>query len=239
MSSNPLFIEISDPITKRNYNLVRHYLIYLLDSGLDFLRQEYVKENSDSSFLEFTANNYFDYILKDYIRRKGKSQIRIVLNSAVECLDHLKDELIDPDFLDEIVKKTYNEYANVDWSLKHTSSSHPIRSELELISRLTYRISIIQATRFLSFREHDIRYIAELVRKKHKSQDTCQKEIDAVLSIFDQMIDCFERNLDAINIPFYKPTWNIRDWKYMRRIYEFALHFMENEIKKIYAGENF
>lgn len=239
MSSNPLIIDIPDPIIKRNYNLVRHYLIYLLDSGLDFLRREYIKENSDSSFLEFTAYNYYDYILKDYIRRKGKVQIRIVLNSAVECLDHIDDEIIDPNFLDNIVKKTFSEYANVDWSLKHTSSSHPIRSELELISRLTYRISIIQATRFLACKEPDLKFISELIRGKYATKEICQEALEAVLSIFDQMIDCFERNLDAINIPFYKPTWNIRDWKYMRRLYEFALELMEKEVSNIYAGEDF
>ncbi|UYP47494.1 hypothetical protein NEF87_003779 [Candidatus Lokiarchaeum ossiferum] len=239
MSSNPLIIDIPDPIIKRNYNLIRHYLINLLDSGLDFLRRIYVKENSDSSFLEFTANNYYDYILKDYIRRKGKTQIRIVLNSAVECLNHIEDDLIDPDFLDEKVKKTFAEYANVDWSLKHTSSSHPIRSELELISRLTYRISIIQATRFINCNEPDVKFVSELIRKKYATKELCQEALDAVLSIFDQMIDCFERNLDAINIPFYKPTWNIRDWKYMRRLYEFALELMDNELSKIYTGENF
>ncbi len=239
MSSNPLIIEIPDSNTKRNYNLLRHYLIYLLDSGLDFLRREYVKENSDTSFLEFTAYNYYDYILKDYIRRKGKSQIRIVLNSAVECLDHIGHEVIDPDFLDKVVKKSYTDYANVDWSLKHTSTSHPIRSELELISRLTYRISIIQATMLLATKEPDIKFVSELIRKKYPTKKACQFGIRAVFSIFDQMIDCFERNLDAINIPFYKPTWNIRDWKYVRRLYEFAQQLTDNEITKIYSGENF
>ena len=39
----------------------------------------------------------------------------------------------------------------------------------------------------------------------------------------DQVIDCFETHLDMINIPIYKPTFTVRDFDQIRKIYEFAI----------------
>ena len=50
-------------------------------------------------------------------------------------------------------------------------------------------------------------------------------------------MDCFERNLDIINIAFYKPTWNLRDFTYGRKIYEYGINLIEQEIRRIYSGD--
>jgi len=72
-------IEFENPLVKRNYYLLKHQLLYLLDSGLDFLKREYVKRNSDTSFMEFTSQNYYEFIMKHYIRKKIKFQISSIL----------------------------------------------------------------------------------------------------------------------------------------------------------------
>jgi hypothetical protein len=229
--NNP--VDIKNPLIKRNHALFNKYLTNTLDEFLIFLRSEYIRENSDSSFIEFTSINYFDFIMKDYIRKKGVSQIQRVLDSAVLCLDHIKGSVIEPTFLDQIVQNTYKEYANVDFSLKHTATSHPIRSELELLSQLTYRIAIIQCAEILKCNNENINFISELFKETYPTKKEFQKALKALFSMGDQMVDCFERNLDAITIPFYKPTWKIRDFKYMRRIYEYAIQLSEEEIIKI------
>ena len=74
--------EISDPITKRNYELLGNYFMSLIDAGLDFLKIQYVKDRSENTFHEFAADNYFDYILRDYLRRKARTQLIYILNST-------------------------------------------------------------------------------------------------------------------------------------------------------------
>ncbi|WP_457558004.1 hypothetical protein [Candidatus Harpocratesius sp.] len=237
MSNVNNLIEFPDPFVKRNYHLIRHYLLFLVDIGLDYLKREYLRHNSETSFQEFTANNYYDYILKDYLRRKLKGILKVILNASVEAIKYYKDEKIDAFELDKIVKKYYPEYAENDMSLLHSSPSHPNRSELETISRLTFRVAIIQTTRILQCKCKDISYYSDLIRTVYPEKKQCQISLHAILTMIDQMIDCFERALDLISIPFYKPTWNLRDFAYIRKIYEFAITETNHQIDLIYQGE--
>ncbi|MHA1673817.1 MAG: hypothetical protein ACTSYI_09310 [Promethearchaeota archaeon] len=240
MSQSQIDFETAGPsYIKRNYHLLRHYLLFLIDIGLDFLKQEYIRHNSENSFAEFTAHNYYDYILKDYVRRKLKSQLRSILNTSVYALPFYKNHRIDQNQLDELVKKYYPEYAENDMTLLHTSSSsgHPTRIELETISKLTFRVAIIQTTRVISCDTENIDHYSDLIRAVYPEIQQSRTSLKALLSMVDQMIDCFEHAADLISIPFYKPTWNLRDFGYMRKIYEFALQETNRQIEKIY-GEN-
>ncbi|RLI61837.1 MAG: hypothetical protein DRO88_12550 [Promethearchaeia archaeon] len=237
MSSANNFIEFRDPLIKRNYHLIRHYFLFLIDIGLDYLKREYINYNSESSFQEFTANNYYDYILKDYLRRKLKGQLKIILNASVEAVEQFPKEKIGGEPLDRIVKKNYPEYAENDMSLLHSSPSHINRKELETISRLTFRVAIIQITRIMRSNSENVKTYAELIRSVYPEKIQCQTSLQAILTMIDKMIDCFERSLDLIAIPFYKPTWNLRDFAYIRRMYEFAITEANHQIDLIYQGE--
>lgn len=219
--------------------LIRHYLVFLVDIGLDYLKQIYIRHNSENSFQEFTAQNYYDYILKDYIRRKLKAEIKIILKASAHATKFFQDNHISPENLDLIVNKFYPEYAENDMSLLHSSTTHPARSELETISKLTFRVAVLQATRLLVCRDENVEFYADLVRTVYPIQQQSQNSLHAILSMVDQMIDCFERSLDLISIPFYKPTWNLRDFSYMRSTYEFALQETNRQIDHIYRGEKF
>lgn len=234
MSSPNHFVEFSDPLIKRNYHLIRHYILFLIDIGLDYLKREYLKHNSETSFQEFTANNYYDYILKDYLRRKLKGLLKVVLNASVEAVDYFPHGTIAGEKLDRIVKKYYPEYAENDMSLLHSSVSHPNRRELETISKLAFRVAVIQITRIIRSRSEEINNYAELIRSVYPQKQECQISLQAILTVMDQMIDCFERSLDLIAIPFYKPTWNLRDFAYIRRMYEFAITEANHQIDLFY-----
>ncbi|MHA2001328.1 MAG: hypothetical protein ACTSVU_04470 [Promethearchaeota archaeon] len=225
--------KIDDPIIKRNYQIVKNQIIGLLDKGLDYLRQIYLKENSDTSFKEFTAQNYFDFVLRDYIRRKIIYQLKIILKTAILCLPHYQNESIDQNFLDNLINQRYSNYAEDDLTLLHSSSSHPARNELQNISKLTFRIYIIQTIYLIAVKEPEIQNYQDLVKHAFLTKKKCENSLNAILSMQDQMIDCFERNLDIVNIPFYKPTWNIRDFRYVRIIYEYALKNLNGELNKI------
>ena len=236
-SENRIDFEAAGPsYIKRNYHLLRHYLLFLIDTGLDFLKQEYIRQNSENPFAEFTAHNYYDYILKDYVRRKLKSQLRSILNTSVYALPFYKNHQIDQTQLDELVEKYYPEYAENDMSLLHTASGP--RKELETISKLTFRVSIIQTTRVISCKAENIENYSELIRAVYPEMHQSQTSLKTILSMVDKMIDFFEHALDSISIPFYKPTWNLRDFGYMRKIYEFTLQESNRQIEKIYQGKN-
>ncbi len=238
MSQSQIDFEAAGPsYIKRNYHLLRHYLLFLIDIGLDFLKQEYIRHNSDNPFAEFTAHNYYDYILKDYVRRKLKSQLRTILNTSIYALPYYKANRIDQNQLDGLVKKYYPEYAENDMTLLHTSSGHPTRIELKTISKLTFRVAIIQTTRIISCDAENIDHYSDLIRAVYPEIQQSQTSLKVLLSMVDQMIDCFERAADLISIPFYKPTWNLRDFGYMRKIYEFALKESNRQIEKIYGKD--
>ena len=229
--------KIDDPIIKRNYQIVKNQIIGLLDKGLDYLRQIYLKENSDSSFKEFTAQNYFDFVLRDYIRRKIIYQLKIILKTALLCLPHYQNDSIDQNFLDNLINQRYSNYAEDDLTLLHSSSSHPARNELQNISKLTFRIYIIQTIYLIAVKEPEIQNYQDLVKHAFSTKKKCEDSLNAILSMQDQMIDCFERNLDIVNIPFYKPTWNIRDFRYVRIISEYALKNLNEELNNIKFDE--
>ena len=230
-------MEFENQIVKRNYYLLKHQLIYLLDSGLDFLKREYVKRNSDTSFLEFTAQNYYDFIMKDYIRKKIKSQINSILKSGLLCVNHIVNDVVDPDYLDEIIEQKYPEYASNDLSLLHSSNNHPGYSELQMISRLTFRVTIIQTAYILSCQDLEIKTYAQLMEKVFPTKKETQEALNSIFSMFNQMVDCFERNLDMITIPFYKPTFNIRDFQFVRLCYEYAIKIIDEQLDDLYPEE--
>ena len=89
---------------RRNYNILEHYLDFLTGTGLDFLKREFIGRYADSSIKKFSAQNFFHFILRDYIENKVRSQVQIVLETAASCVTHLDNEIIDPDYLDEIIK---------------------------------------------------------------------------------------------------------------------------------------
>ena len=82
--------------------------------------------------------------------------------------------------------------------------------------------------------DDDIDTYAELVRHTFPTIQQCRNSVNAILSMIDQMIDCFERNLDMVVIPFYKPTFTIKDFQYVRRLYEYAQEILDEQIRKIF-----
>ncbi len=231
-------LEFENQLVKRNYYLLKHQLLYLLDSGLNFLKREYVKRNSETSFMEFTAQNYFDFILKDNIRKKIKNQINSILNSGLLCINHMIDgDVVDPDYLDQIIEQNYPEYASNDLSLLHSSNNHPGYSELQTISRLTYRVAIIQTAYILSCQDSEVKTYIQLMKKVFPTKKESQDALNSIFSMFGQMMDCFERHLQMITIPFYKPTFNIRDFQFVRICYEFAINIVDEQLKELYPED--
>jgi len=224
-------------LIKRNYYLLKHQLLFLLDSGLDFLKREYVNRNSETPFMEFTSQNYYDFILKDYIRKKIKNQINSILNSGLLCINHMVDDTVEPAFLDQIIEKKYPEYASNDLSLLHSSNNHPGFSELKTISRLTYRIAIIQTAYILSCPDLEIKTYLQLMKKVFPSKKESQEALNSIFSMFNQMVDCFERHLQMITIPFYKPTFIIRDFQFVRICYEYAIKIIDEQLNELYPEE--
>ena len=146
--------------------------------------------------------------------------------------------IVDADYLDTVVRKKFHQYAQFDMSLLHTVRTHPGHLELEQISKLTFRISIIQAARLLNVRTPQITNYAQLIRAAFPTMQECRHSLNAILSMVDQMVDCFERNMNMVQIPFYKPTYQTRDFEYVRRVYEYALKILDQQVRKIYLGED-
>ncbi len=228
-----------EPLLKRNYFMIGHYLIFLIDLGLDFLRREYIRKNAENEFQKFSARSFYNFILKDYIRKKVKNQIKVILNAAVDCIkaNKVNNGIVDPDYLDDVVRRMFNQYAENDMSLLHTTKTHPGHLELKQISKLTFRISIIQSSRLLNVKKQDIDTYGELVSAAFPTLQKCRHSLDAILSMVDQMVDCYERNMSMVQIPFYKPTYQTRDFEYVRRIYEYALEILDQQLRKIYRDD--
>ncbi len=236
MSPFEISTPISDPLIKRNYKLIGNYLVGLLDKGLDFLKKYYVEQNSETTFQEFAADNYYDYILRDYLKRKIKTQIKFILRGAIACLDHYKDNLVDSIFLDDLIANIFSEYQDVDLVLLHSDHSHPAYPELEILSRLTLRVAILQIIPLLANPTPNIQSEMPLILSAFPDEIATRNSIDAIFSMFDQIIDVFERNLKIINIPFYRPTYRIRNFDYARHIYEFALERAREEITQLFKN---
>lgn len=233
-----LHFHISDPLILRNYKMVGKYLIELVDKGLDFLKVIYVQRNSDTSFQEFAADNYFDYILRDYLKRKIKNQLRFVLKGAIAANDFYIDSVIDQNQLDMLIDDMFPDYKESDLVLLHSDSHHEAYSEILLLSRLTLRVAIIQMVPIMNNPDPNADTAVKLILSSIPSVKSCTNSISALFSMFDQIIDVFERNLEIITIPFYRPTWRIRDFSYTRHLYEFALERATEEVKKVYNGAN-
>lgn len=227
---------IKDPIVQNNYKIVGNYLMDMVDQGLDFLKQVYIERNSDTSFQEFAAENYYDYLLRDYLRRKIKTQIRFILKATAYSLLCNDNTEINSVFLDDFIKDIFPSYEEIDLVLLHSDANHPSYSELVFLSRLTLRVAILQLFPILKPSNSSAESIIDLILSAYPNEKDSNNSIDAIFSMFDQIIDVFERNLELINIPFYRPTWRIRDFTYTRRLYEYALKRVRHEISSIYQG---
>jgi len=156
----------------------------------------------------------------------------------LKCINHNNNGAVDPDYLDEIIEQQYPEYASNDLSLLHSSNSHPGYSELQTVSRLTFRVSIIQAAYILSCQDPEVITYIQLIKKVFPSKKESQDALNSIFSMFNQMVDTFERHLQMITIPFYKPTFNIRDFQFVRICYEFAINIVDEQLNELYPEED-
>lgn len=234
VDEQPPVPKFSDPFIERNYNLMFHYLMFLVDAGLDFLKREYISKNSETQFKQFSATSYFNFILRGFIRDKIKNQIRVILHAGVDCAAHFQEDYVDPDVLDEVVQRRLPRYYRNDLTLINTSTTHPGHQELKMISKLTFRIAVIQSTRILICKDAEVKTYDELVRSALPIYEQCRNSVNAMLSMVDQMIDCFENHPDMISIPFYTPIFSVRDFQYVRRVYEYALKTMDEQLELLY-----
>ena len=230
-------IHIEDSIIKRNYEIVGKYFISLVDDGLNFLKTIYVKNRAENSFQEFAAENYYEYILRDYLRRKIRAQIKFVLKGAVLSLDHITNETVDQDFLDNLIAETITDFQEYDLTIIHTDREHVAYQELKVLSKLTYRVSVIQVSFLLRNRDPEISNIQELIQRAFPTIEEGWNSVNIIFTMFDQIIDIFERNLDLIEIAFYKPTFRIRNFFYTRNLMEYAITKIREELQKIYGIE--
>ena len=101
---NPLDLDdpSNDSLVYRNYQILGKYLMKMVDKGLDFLKNVYIDRNSETSFQEFAAENYYDYILRDYLRRKIKTQMKFLLKSAIFSIASYHQGVISSEFLDNL-----------------------------------------------------------------------------------------------------------------------------------------
>jgi hypothetical protein len=230
-------IHIEDSIIKRNYEMVGKYFISLVDDGLDFLKTIYVKNRAENSFQEFAAENYYEYILRDYLRRKIRVQIKYVLKGAVLSLEHFNNNTVDPDFLDNLVAEIIPDFQEYDLTIIHTDHEHVAYQELKVLSKLTYRLSVIQVCYLLRNRDSEISNVQELIQQAFPTIKEGWNSVNVLFTMFDQIIDIFERNLDLIEIAFYKPTFKIRNIFYTRNLMEYAITKIREELQKIYGIE--
>lgn len=230
--------KIDDPVQKSNYKLIWRYLNFLLEEGILFLRNEYISRNDQTSLTRFSAISFYDFVLKETIQTKIKNILRVILNAGVECVPfyHHENDEIDPDQLDKIIEKKYPLYAKNDMTLMNSLHTHPAFPEIEMISILTFRVAVIQAARLIASKVFTHNY-TDLVRAVFTDKQSCFNSVNAILMMIDQMIDLYEQNLDLINIPVYQPAFTIRDFHYIRKIYEFAQTLLREEINKIYASD--
>jgi hypothetical protein len=234
MSSTTNEIDIKDPLIKRNFEIIFKYLMRLVDYGLNYLKKEYLNNYTNLTIQKLSAASFFEFIVRDNIRNKIRNQIRVLIRTAVGCVDNFDGENIEFDFLEKLVERKYPIYEKNDMSLLHSLSSHPAYQEMKTISILTFRVSIVQITRLLVCKDSTVTTYPELVFASYNTYEQCVRSVKAVLSMIDQMMDTFENNLDMINIPIYLPTFTLRDFQYVRKVYEYGLSLLDKEIKKIY-----
>jgi hypothetical protein len=238
MSDNISHVTITDPILKRNYFIIYEYLIYLLDSGLNYLKRTFMDSiDKKDYFKKFSMESFYDFILRDNIRNKVKSQMRAILNGSVACASSWNGKEVPFEVLEEVLDKKYPLYERNDMSLLHTSETHPGHQELRMLSKLTYRVCMLQLTRLIVVRDPNVKNYEDLTRIAHPTKEDCLTSIRALLGMVDETIDCFETNLDMINIPIYRPTFTVRDFVYVRKIYEYALKVIDEIVEKIYINQ--
>jgi hypothetical protein len=240
MSNNtpdtPLF---RDPEIKRNYYLLFNYLEYLMDSGLNYLKREYLAQYQDDNIKKLSASSFFEFIVRDNIRAKVRNQIRAVLGAAVMCIEYYDGDNIQAEELNRIIDKKYPLYGKNDMTLIHSSVTHPAYGELRIVSKLTFRVLLLQCSKILSCKDPNIKIYEDLLRYAYKDYEECHQSVSAMFSMVDQMIDIYENNIESelINIPVYKPTFTLRNFTYVRKIYEYALRVVDKILKTAFGME--
>jgi hypothetical protein len=227
---------IQDPILANNYALIWRHFQGLIDEGIMVLREMYIENNNSTPLSRFSAISFYDYILKQNIEVKLKNQLRVILKAGIECVnhyDHNKKE-VNPEYLDKTIGRRYPLYRLNDMTLLHSSKIHPAYPDIELISILTFRVAVEQTTRMLSCQQEKNSF-SELARVVFPTITDSRNAIGAVLLMVDQMINCFDQNLDIINIPLFRSAFSIRNFSYIRKMLEFTLFVIERELTKIYG----
>ena len=94
---------------------------------------------------------------------------------------------------------------------------------------------MFQSIQLLKCKDENVKTYEELVRTVYKTHKATWAALNSILSMFDRMIDIFENNLDIISIPFYRATFSLRDFKYVRILYEYALNTLDEELQNIFS----
>ena len=224
-----------EALIKRNKNLVWQALLYYLDTGLNYLKRQYV-DSSANSITKLTNEQVYDFLVKQNIRKLIKTNLRKILLTAIEFIRNEKAQESSEFYFDELIDRKYPMFAKNDMILLHSRKDHPAYSELRTISKLILRISVFQSVQLLKCKDENVKTYEELVRAVFKTQKAAWAALNSILSMFDRMVDIFENNLDIISIPFYRPTFTLRDFKYVRVSYEYALTILDDELKRIYSN---
>lgn len=224
----------SEALVKRNKNLLWQALLFYLDSGLNYLKVKFV-DSSSTSISKMTNEQIYDFVVRQNIRKLIKSNIREVILTATEFILNEKSQ-DDPDYyFDKLIERKYHVFAKNDMILLHSRKEHPAYSELQTISKLIFRIGVFQSIQLLKCKDENVKTYEELVRTVYKTHKATWAALNSILSMFDRMIDIFENNLDIISIPFYRATFSLRDFKYVRILYEYALNTLDEELQNIFS----
>jgi len=225
-----------EALLKRNKNLLWQALLFYLDTGLNYLKRQYV-DSSANSLTKLTNEQVYDFVVRQNIRKLIKTNLREVILTAIEYVKNEKAQESSEFYFDELIDRKYPMFAKNDMILLHSRKDHPAYSELRTISKLILRIAVFQSVQLLKCKDEDVKTYEDLVRCVFKTQKAAWAALNSILSMFDRMVDIFENNLDIISIPFYKPTFTIRDFKYVRITYEYALTILDDEMKRIFSHE--
>ena len=165
MSENESKLTFNDPIVKRNYHIMNNYIIFLLDSGLSYLKREFLTRFKKEDYIKkFSAESFFDFILRENLRNKIKGQVHAVLSAAKLYVEQFDGNEGSSEEINKIIEKRYPMYEHNDMTLLHTSETHPGHQELKIISKLTFRVVVLQSAHLMACREENITDYSQLIR---------------------------------------------------------------------------
>ena len=226
---------LTPELIKHNKNLVWHALLFYLDSGLAYLKREYVS-SSQNPIQTLTSEQIYDFIVKENIRKNIKVDLRLILDTALEFVNFEQENNIAEYYFDDLVDRKYPHYKKYDMILIHARKNHNAYGELKMISKFIFRISVYHTIQLIKYPE-DVKTYNDLVFGTYKNYKQAKSAMNSILTMFDRMVDVFESNLDIISIPFYRPTFTLRDFKFIRKVYEYALKILDEDIRRIFNLE--